>query len=386
MKLFILTMLALLMIGRVHAGVALCTAEGPNGDGKFLDAWCMTDPSKNAQQIKALVEQKVQEYIDTEQGGRPGWKPKTWITDDRMGIVVYAEAESTPPERRHRFYAAFIPSTRDASQARDDATLAFGRMYRGVRITSIDSFICSETSARAAAAVAAPSGNLQVYCWQGKGTGSNLLNPAFTKKWLSSLNDGAGARVTVELFPSPERILDMLGKSNIVFASTHSGLPKGADYQALQVGDKGSGRYVLKASEIAAIRASKPQLVVVNGCNTIPLLPESGGAVRNIATAFGISAATKGRAYVGFQKEHDGAKGDDFFRVFFYFWSGVGSSEKRLTLREAADKAQAFIEEQVTRMGGDKAETFFLSNAAASLRKDLEIIGDDRLLFTDIRP
>lgn len=222
---------------------------------------------------------------------------------------------------------------------------------------------------------------LSIYCWQGHGTGSNLKNPKFEPKWRAVLED-AKNDITIEIFPTAERILERAAASDILYTSTHSGVPKGATEQGVQVGEQGDPRYVLLASEIAAANARRPRLVIVNGCSTLPLLPEAG-AVRNLATAFGITAATKGRAYIGFKDVHGGAKGDDFFRVFFYFWSGVGG--KDLTIAEAADKARDYINEQVDKLGGDRAQEFLLSKAAATLRKDLLILGDATLRYRDLR-
>lgn len=222
---------------------------------------------------------------------------------------------------------------------------------------------------------------LSIYCWQGHGTGSNLKNPKFEPKWRAVLED-AKNDITIEIFPSAERILEQAKKADILYTSTHSGVPKGATEQGVQIGEKGDPRYVLLASEIALANARRPRLVIVNGCSTLPLLPETG-AVRNLATAFGINAATKGRAYIGFQDVHGGAKGDDFFRVFFYFWSGVGG--KDLTLIEAADKARDYINEQVDKLGGDRAQEFLLSKAAATVRKDMVILGDATLRYRDLR-
>jgi hypothetical protein len=222
---------------------------------------------------------------------------------------------------------------------------------------------------------------LAVYCWQGHGTGSNLKNPKFEPKWRAVLED-AKNDITIEIFPSAERILEQAAKSDILYTSTHSGVPKGATEQGVQIGEKGDARYVLLASEIAAANVRRPRLVIVNGCSTLPLLPEEG-AVRNLATAFGINAATKGRAYIGFQDVHGGAKGDDYFRVFFYFWSGVGG--KDLTLAQAADKARDYINEQVDKLGGDRAQEFLLSKAAATVRKDMVILGDATLRYRDLR-
>ena len=237
-----------------------------------------------------------------------------------------------------------------------------------------------------AAPVRADGPSLQVYCWQGKGTGSNLLNKQFTPKWKAVLNDGKGATIAIDDHPSPEQILERIGKANVVYTNSHSGVPKGGNEQGLQVGDKGSGHYVLLARELAAAKPTRPQLVVINGCSTMPLLPETDGKVRNLATGFGITPGTKGRAYIGFEDVHSGAKGDDYFRVFFYFWSGVGNKGERPTLKQAVTLAKDYIEDQVKKLGGDEAQRFLLSNAAANVAKDLHIVGDEDLRYTDLKP
>jgi hypothetical protein len=230
---------------------------------------------------------------------------------------------------------------------------------------------------------ASGSGGLTIYCWQGGGTGSNLFNKAFTDKWKAVLNPGKN-KITMELRPGRERILEMMGKANILYASTHSGIPKKAAEQALQLRNEKTGDYLLWAHEIAAIKSVKPALVVINGCSTYPLIDEEGGKKLNIATALGIYPHTKGRAFIGFEEAHPGPKGDDYFRVFFYFWCGAGN--KNYTITEAADKAKEHIETLVNRFGGDEMQKYLLSIGAAEVRKDLRIIGDDNLRYRNLKP
>lgn len=225
---------------------------------------------------------------------------------------------------------------------------------------------------------------LTIYNWQGFGTGSNLHDPKFTPKWLAVV--GAKKDTVVnDLKPKPERMLEQFAKAHIIYGSTHSGLPKeNPTEQGLQIGEKDSGRFVLYAREIAAAK-SKAQLVIMNGCSTFPLLDESDGKVRNVATAFGFDKNTKGRVFIGFEGVHPGPKGDSFFRVFFYFWMGAGG--KDLTVREALDKAKLFIKDQVANAGGNKAQEFFLSTGAANIHgKDLNVLGDDQLRYRDLKP
>lgn len=230
---------------------------------------------------------------------------------------------------------------------------------------------------------ASGEGGLKIYCWQGFGTGSNLSDKKFAPRFKNVLNPDKNT-VTVEVFPAYDRILQMMQSSNILYASTHSGVPKKGNEQALQVGKKDAGRYLLAASEIAAQNCKKPALIIINGCCTFPLLEETPGKCRNIATAFGISKTTRGRTYMGFQGVHSGAKGDDFFRVFFYFWCGAGG--KNLTVSEASDKAEQYIREAVAKQGGDAAQKYYLSTGAANCRKDLVIFGDPDLRYADIAP
>ncbi|MBL9015615.1 MAG: hypothetical protein JNL83_15640 [Myxococcales bacterium] len=226
---------------------------------------------------------------------------------------------------------------------------------------------------------------LTVYTWQGFGTGSNLHNPKFTPRWNAVIGGKKDATI-VDKKPSPERMLEQFSKAHIIYGSTHSGIPKGSPAeQGLQIGDKGDARYVLFAREIAPAK-SKAQLVIINGCSTFPLIDESDGKVRNMATAFGISKSTKGRAFIGFVGVHPGPKGDSFFRVFFYFWMGAGG--KDLTIRQALDQAKQFIIDQVAKQGGDKAQEFFLSTGAANIydAEDLVVLGDDQLRYRDLKP
>jgi hypothetical protein len=186
--------------------------------------------------------------------------------------------------------------------------------------------------------------------------------------------------------PKPERMLEQFAKAHIIYASTHSGIPKGEVVeQGLQIGEKGDPRYVLFAREIAPAK-SKAQLVIMNGCSQFPLLDESDGKVRNVATAFGINKGTKDRAFIGFFGVHPGPKGDSFFRVFFYFWMGAGG--KDLTIRQALDQAKQFIVDQVAKQGGDKAQEFFLSTGAANIYDpaDLVVLGNDQLRYRDLKP
>jgi len=226
---------------------------------------------------------------------------------------------------------------------------------------------------------------LVIYSWQGYGTGSNLHHPKFAPRW-NAVTTGQKDTAIVDKKPKPERMLEQFAKAHIIYGSTHSGIPKGSPReQGLQIGEKGDPRYVLFAREIAPAK-SKAQLVIINGCSTFPLIDESDGTVRNMATAFGISKTTKDRAFIGFVGVHPGPKGDSFFRVFFYFWMGAGG--KDLTIRQALDQAKQFIIDQVAKQGGDKAQEFFLSTGAANIydAEDLVVLGNDQLRYRDLKP
>src|SRR5688500_5024511 len=102
----------------------------------------------------------------------------------------------------------------------------------------------------AAFSTPAAAEKLTVYTWQGYGTGSNILNPKFAPKWKAVLT-GKSDTAVVEKSPTPERMLEQFSKAHIIYGNTHSGVPKKAAEQGLQVGQKGSARYVLTAQEIA---------------------------------------------------------------------------------------------------------------------------------------
>lgn len=233
------------------------------------------------------------------------------------------------------------------------------------------------------AASQAHAQGLKIYCWQGHDTGSNLSDKNFVPKFKNVLNPASNT-VTVEIFPSRDRICEMLKTSNILYASTHSGVPKKGTEQALQVGKKDTEGSLLTASEIARLNCQKPALVIINGCCTFPLLGEKPGTCLNIASAFGIKKGKEGRTYIGFKGVHGGAKGDDFFRVFFYFWCGAGG--KDLTVTKACEEAEKYIREQVKKQGGDTAQKYYLSTGAANCMKDIEIYGDPNLRYSQIKP
>ena len=225
---------------------------------------------------------------------------------------------------------------------------------------------------------------LTIYSWQGFGTGSNLHDPKFAPRWRVATTARKDT-VIVDKKPTPDRMLEQFAKAHIIYGSTHSGIPKDSpSEQGLQIGEKGAKRYVLFAREIAPAK-SKAQLVIINGCSTFPLIDESDGVVRNVATAFGITKDTKDRAFIGFVGVHPGPKGDSFFRVFFYFWMGAGG--KDLTIRKALEEAKKFITDQVANMGGDVAQEYFISTGAANIYKpeDLIVLGNDQLRYRDLK-
>ena len=67
-----------------------------------------------------------------------------------------------------------------------------------------------------AAPVRADGPSLQVYCWQGKGTGSNLLNKQFTPKWKAVLNDGKGATIAIDTDARRRALATELGAGDVL--------------------------------------------------------------------------------------------------------------------------------------------------------------------------
>jgi len=222
---------------------------------------------------------------------------------------------------------------------------------------------------------------LTIYCWQGATAFSNLGDPKFAPKWKSVLNE-ASNRIIIEIYPNRGRLLEMMRTASILYGSTHSGIPKKATEQALQIGKDDSADRLLMASELVKENIKRPRLIIINGFSTFPLLPENAGECLNIASAFGINKETRGRTYLGFEKAHPGPKGDDFFRVFFYFWAGSGG--KDMTIKQAIDKSKEYIDKMVRLMGGDNAEKNFLSTGAANIYNDLRILGDPNLMYKDL--
>ena len=220
---------------------------------------------------------------------------------------------------------------------------------------------------------------LTIYCWQGTDTFSHMGNPEFVPKWKAVLNSGSN-NIIIDIRPKRTRLLEMMKSADILYGSSHAGIPKKGNQQGLQIGKEDSDDYLLSASEIAAEGITQPSLIIINGCNTFPLLDNPN---HNIATAFGIPEDSKERAYIGFKGVHSGPKGDDFFRVFFYFWSGVGG--KDLTIKTAAKEAEKYIREMVKKLGGDKAQKYLLSIGAANIYKDLVFHGYEDLRYKDIK-
>jgi hypothetical protein len=215
-----------------------------------------------------------------------------------------------------------------------------------------------------------------VYTWVGYDCGSHLLVPKFLGFWRSVTDSPA---LVVQNKPSAAAMLAGFQNADIVYGTTHSGVPKGGAEQALQVGKKGTPGYVLTASQIAASNCTRPKLVVINGCATFPLLDEEAGQVRNLSSGFGIHDNTKGRAYIGFRGVHAGIRGDGYFRIFFAVWR-----TEKLTLAAAKVRAVEFIDDHIQRFGGDAAGKRYITAGDSKIANDLEILGDDTLRYADL--
>jgi hypothetical protein len=114
----------------------------------------------------------------------------------------------------------------------------------------------------------------------------------------------------------------------------------------------------------------RPSLVIINGCDTLGPAPD-GSNVLKINEGFGITDETKGRAYIGFNEGVIGIRGDEYFRIFFSYWTRTPYP----TLAQARANATAFFNDPLP--AGQK----FLDPRDALIGEKLIIVGDKDLTF-----
>lgn len=212
-----------------------------------------------------------------------------------------------------------------------------------------------------------------MYAWLGAEAAGRLTNPEFDRFFRSAVKV---EDLTIDKRPSKATILANIATADILYATTHSGYPKGGEPRMVLQTGKGKGAAnQLSALEIAqAVKESGhlPTLVIINGCNTLAP-PAGGGRVLKIHEAFQIKADTVGRAYLGFGKGIVGVRGDEFFRIFFAKWTHAPYP----TLADARQQAIDFFDAPPK---GQK----FLDKRAKQIGEDLQIIGDASLTWPQV--
>ncbi len=157
-----------------------------------------------------------------------------------------------------------------------------------------------------------------------------LRRKNFEGQWISFFSN--------QLYLNRERFLKAAQQADILFYSGHSGTPSSSPgMQALVVKAATEEKAeVLPAAAIARALEGEtgPRLVVVDGCCTTD--PEDGVEGPNrLSTAFGITATTTGRAYLGWSKAVPGFLADDQIGRLFAIWTAPGAGGRYPTLEEA---------------------------------------------------
>lgn len=132
-----------------------------------------------------------------------------------------------------------------------------------------------------------------------------------------------------------ERLMAAIGAADIFYYSGHTTVPVNG-MQTLMVRPSPSnpnpltpkGNSVLTSEDVATALRGKggPRLVIMNGCETTKL-DDKVAANKRLNAGFGITANTKGRAFIGWNYSVVGSAKDANFRDVFTAWSSRKAGE-----------------------------------------------------------
>jgi len=215
---------------------------------------------------------------------------------------------------------------------------------------------------------------LSMYAWLGAEAAGRLGTAEFDKFFLAAVKIRA---TTIATRPTKAEIVAAFQHADVIYTNTHSGYPKkGAPRMVLETAAGGGADGELSAQELRAALAGAPgpTLVIVNGCNTLARGP-GDEPVLAFHAALGITAKTRGRAYLGFKEAIVGVRGDEFFRIMFAMWT----REPYPTLDGARRAAVEFLEAK------HPGKQPFLDPRAALIGEKLVIIGDANLTWKQLQ-
>jgi hypothetical protein len=139
---------------------------------------------------------------------------------------------------------------------------------------------------------------------------------------------------------TPRRTLLHIQQSDIYYYSGHAGTPSSSNppMHVLQVraeNDMNAAATVSAADIRGALQGRRgPRLVVINGCKTTN--PGDGVQGQNrLSTAFGITAGTTGRAYLGWSDIVIGINGDDQLGRLLAHWTTADAQGNYPTLEQS---------------------------------------------------
>jgi hypothetical protein len=234
-------------------------------------------------------------------------------------------------------------------------------------------------------AQAVDTGNLKMYCWLGYGAIGNFgvvdekTGQEFNKFFLNAVKI---QQTKIDIRPPKETILNEIKDADVIYANTHSGYPKKGDPRMiLQTGEESeisaqdlqSINEALTVSGRPFILPHQPSLVIINGCDTLGPAPD-GSKVLKVNEGFGITNESKGRAYIGFNEGVIGIRGDEYFRIFFSYWTRTPYP----TLAQAKKNATEFFNNPLPT--GQK----FLDPRDALIGEKMIIVGERNLTFDQL--
>ena len=214
---------------------------------------------------------------------------------------------------------------------------------------------------------------LSMYAWLGAEAAGRLGTAEFDRFFRAAVKIRA---TTIATRPSKAEILAAFKQADVIYTNSHSGYPKkGPPRMVLETAAGGGEDGELSAEELRAALAGAPgpTLVIVDGCNTLAR-PSGDVPVLALHEALGITAKTRGRAYVGFEEAIIGVRGDEFFRIFFAIWTRTPYPSLEVARREAV----AFLEAK------HPGKQPFLDPRAAEIGKKLLIMGDAKLTWKQL--
>jgi len=212
-------------------------------------------------------------------------------------------------------------------------------MIRLARVSSVA--LLALAMARPGPAPAGPLDQQTVYFAAGSAAGTRI----HLFEWQNLRRKTfAGQKVVFfdkELLLNRDRMLLAMKNADVFYYGGHSGVPKAKpDTHVLLAKPTGPGDDGLVTS--AQIREALsgvegPRLVLVSGCETTD--PADGIKPENrMNNAFGISAGTRGRTYLGWSSLIVGIKADDRFGQLLDAWVEKGDDGIYPTLEEARQK------------------------------------------------